>query len=131
MSEQSPVADMINRIKTGQAASLHSVQAPYSRFKERILVILQQQGYISSFSVSSDAAKPHFTIVLKYYKGKAVISSIRCISLPSRRVYKGSDALPTVMDGLGVAIVSTSRGVMTAAQARESGQGGEIICEVS
>jgi len=104
---------------------------PSSKFKQAICDLLKNEGYIADYSVAAMDGKPELKVVLKYYKGNPVIEDIRRVSKPGRRVYRSKDNLPVVLGGLGVAIVSTSRGLMTDQQARESGQGGEVICTVS
>jgi small subunit ribosomal protein S8 len=125
-----PIADMLTRIRNGQSAHKHAVTMPASKAKLAIAGVLKQEGYISDFSVSKDA-KPELTVVLKYYEGRPVIASLNRVSRPGLRIYKNKDELPKVLNGLGIAIVSTSAGVMTDSQARASGRGGEVICTVS
>lgn len=131
MSMTDPVADLLTRIRNGQQARKAEVTIPASKFKQSICLLLKNEGYITDFSVDVADGKPSLKIVLKYYKGNPVIESIQRVSKPGRRVYRSKDDLPLVLGGLGVAIVSTSRGLMTDQQARESGQGGEVICTVS
>lgn len=130
MSMQDPIADMLTRIRNGQAARKETVTLPSSKLKVAIAKVLKEEGYIESYS-TTDSAKPELTITLKYYQGKAVVESIKRVSRPGLRIYKGKDNLPTVMGGLGIAIVSTSKGVMTDRLARKEGLGGEIICFVA
>lgn len=130
MSMQDPIADMLTRIRNGQAARKESVSLPSSKLKVAIAKVLKEEGYIESYKVS-DSVKAELTINLKYFQGKAVVESITRVSRPGLRIYKGKDALPTVMGGLGIAIVSTSKGVMTDRLARKEGLGGEIICFVA
>jgi small subunit ribosomal protein S8 len=125
-----PIADMLTRIRNGQSAHKNAVTMPASKAKLAIAGVLKQEGYISDFSVSKDA-KPELTVVLKYYEGRPVIASLNRVSRPGLRIYKNKDELPKVLNGLGIAIVSTSAGVMTDSQARASGRGGEVICTVS
>jgi small subunit ribosomal protein S8 len=125
-----PIADMLTRIRNGQSAHKQSVTMPSSKAKLAIAGVLKQEGYITEFSVSQ-AAKPELTVVLKYYEGLPVIASIRRVSRPGLRIYRNKDELPEVLNGLGIAIVSTSAGVMTDSQARATGRGGEVICTVS
>lgn len=132
MSMTDPVADMLTRIRNGQNVSLETVSMPSSRLKEAIATVLQDEGYISSFKVDEAAGnKRELTISLKYFEGKPVIEKIQKVSKPGLRIYRGKDDLPTVMGGLGVAIVSTSEGVMSDRAARAKGHGGEVICIVA
>lgn len=131
MSLQDPIADMLTRIRNGQAAKKVSVKLPSSKLKVAIAKVLKEEGYIETFNVTADSAKPELEITLKYFNGKAVVESITRVSRPGLRIYRGKDALPTVMGGLGIAIVSTSKGVMTDRQARKEGLGGEIVCYVA
>lgn len=132
MSMSDPIADMLTRIRNGQASQKKSVTFPSSKTKKAIAEVLKREGYIEDFSISTDSAvKPEITIVLRYYQGKPVISSIQRASRPGLRIYKGKGSLPKVMGGLGVAIVSTSKGLMTDQAARAAGQGGEVLCYVS
>ena len=125
-----PIADMLTRIRNGQSASKVEVTMPASRVKSAIASVLKDEGYIKDFSTSDDA-KPVLTIELKYYEGRPVIASISRASRPGLRLYKGKDELPSVQSGLGVAIISTSKGVMSERQARAAGEGGEVLCVVS
>ena len=126
MSMQDPISDMLTRIRNGQAASKVSVKMPSSKQKVAIAAVLKAEGYIADFSVAGDT-KPELEVTLKYFEGKKVIESIERVSRPGLRIYKKKDELPKVMGGLGVAIVSTSKGVMTDRAARKAGMGGEII----
>ncbi|RIY34801.1 30S ribosomal protein S8 [Psittacicella gerlachiana] len=130
MSMQDPIADMLTRIRNGQAARKETVTLPSSKLKVAIAKVLKEEGYIESYE-TTDSVKSELTIKLKYFQGKAVVESIKRVSRPGLRIYKGKDALPTVMGGLGIAIVSTSKGVMTDRVARKEGLGGEIICFVA
>lgn len=130
MSMSDPIADMLTRIRNGQSARKKQVHIPASRMKNAIAKLLQQEGYISDFSVNQDA-KPTLIITLKYYMGKPVIENLKRVSRPGLRIYKPKDELPSIMGGLGIAIVSTSKGLMTDRAARAAGHGGEIICYVS
>lgn len=130
MSMSDPIADMLTRIRNGFRASKKSVSMPSSRNKVAIARVLLEEGYISDFTVEGDGAKRSLDIQLKYYQGESVIEEIQRVSLPSCRVYASCDALPMVRNGLGVALVSTSRGLMTDKQARQTGVGGEIVCTV-
>ncbi len=130
MSMSDPVADMLTRIRNGQHASKASVTMPSSRQKVEIAKVLESEGYIAGYSVTGDK-KPELTIELKYFEGKPVIAKIDRISRPGLRIFKGKDELPSVDGGLGVAIISTSKGVMTDRAARAAGEGGEVICTVT
>ncbi|MGO2353970.1 MULTISPECIES: 30S ribosomal protein S8 [Marinomonas] len=129
MSMQDTLADMFTRIRNAQMASKTSVSMPSSKMKASIAAVLREEGYVGDFSVD-EAVKPTLTIELKYYEGKPVIEQIKRASRPSLRQYKGTSALPKVEAGLGVAIISTSKGVMTDRAARAAGIGGEVICTV-
>ncbi|MBT6277176.1 MAG: 30S ribosomal protein S8 [Chromatiales bacterium] len=131
MSMQDTMADMLTRIRNGQLAGKVSVSMPASKLKSAVLEVLKQEGYVKEFQTEEMAGKPTLHVVLKYFDGKPVISSIRRVSRPSLRVYRGSGEMPPVMGGLGVAIVSTSRGIMTDRAARKAGVGGEVLCEVA
>jgi len=126
---QDTLADMFTRIRNAQMAAKTSVSMPSSKMKSSIAAVLREEGYVGDFSVD-DAVKPTLTIELKYYEGKPVIEQIKRASRPSLRQYKGTTALPKVEAGLGVAIISTSKGVMTDRAARAAGIGGEVICTV-
>lgn len=129
MSMQDPVADMIVRIKNAQQAAKVIVAMPTSNMKVSIAEVLKNEGFIKGYSVAGDI-KAELTIELKYFNGKAVIEQIKRVSRPGLRVYKNADELPKVSDGLGIAIVSTSKGLMTDRAARAANVGGEIICTV-
>lgn len=129
MSMNDPIADMLTRIRNGHMSKKQSVTMPASRVKTAIAKILQEEGYIGGFAVSEDA-KPELNITLKYFQGKPVIVKIQRISRPGLRVYKSKDELPKVIGGLGIAVISTSKGIMSDRSARASGQGGEVICIV-
>lgn len=131
MSMSDPIADMLTRIRNGQSANKVSVRMPSSKMKQAVAKVLQQEGYISSFSVDSEEGKPTMVVELKYFQGKPVIESLQRVSRPGLRVYKGKDELPKVRGGLGVAIISTSQGVMSDRAARSAGQGGEVIAFVA
>ncbi|MBE2897958.1 30S ribosomal protein S8 [Pasteurellaceae bacterium TAE3-ERU1] len=130
MSMQDPIADMLTRIRNGQAANKIAVNMPSSKLKVAIANVLAEEGYIESVKVS-DGVKPELEITLKYFEGKGVVERIQRISRPGLRIYKRKDELPSVMGGLGIAVVSTSQGVMTDRAARKAGLGGEIICYVA
>jgi len=125
-----PIADMLTRVRNAQAASKHDVTMPASKLKMAIAKVLLDEGYISGFETDG-AVKPSLTITLKYYEGRPVIDNIKRVSRPGLRIYKNKDELPKILNGLGIAIVSTSAGVMTDREARATGRGGEIICTVS
>ncbi len=131
MSMTDPVADMLTRIRNAQQANKTEVSMPSSKVKLSIADVLKDEGYISSYETSDVDGKATLSISLKYFEGKAVISKIDRVSRPGLRVYKSAKDLPKVINGLGVAIVSTSKGVMADRKARELGQGGEVLCAVS
>lgn len=132
MSMTDPVADMLTRIRNGQNVALESVSMPSSRLKESIARVLQEEGYIAGFEVVEQPGNKHeMTISLRYFDGKPVIEKIQKISKPGLRIYRGKGELPKVMGGLGIAIVSTSEGVMSDRSARAKGFGGEVICIVA
>jgi small subunit ribosomal protein S8 len=130
MSMSDPIADMLTRIRNAQATDKVSVFVPSSKVKQAIAKVLKDEGYIEDFAVRDLDGKPVIEIGLKYYAGKPVIEKIERISRPGLRIYKRRDDIPRVMNGLGVAIVSTSKGVMTDRRARETGLGGEVLCVV-
>ena len=125
-----PIADMLTRIRNGQSADKVSVSMPLSKFKESIASVLKDEGYIQDFHVEGEGVKKQLVVDLKYYMGKPVIDKIQKISRPGLRIYKNAEELPKVIGGMGIAIISTSKGVMTDRTARENGQGGEVICTV-
>ncbi len=125
-----PVADMLTRIRNGQSAGKMNVNMPSSKLKVAIAKVLKDEGYISNFLTETNGAHASITVELKYYNGKPVIDKVKRISRPGLRVYKSKDELPKVLGGLGVAIVSTSKGVMTDRAARVIGHGGEVLCTV-
>lgn len=129
MSMQDTLADMFTRIRNGHMAEKANVAMPSSKQKVAIAAVLKDEGYIADFAVEGDV-KPVLSIELKYFEGKAVIEEIKRVSRPSLRIYKNVSELPKVADGLGIAIVSTSKGVMTDRAARKAGIGGEVICTV-
>jgi small subunit ribosomal protein S8 len=131
MSMTDPIADMLTRIRNGQSARKVSVAMPASKAKEAVAKVLQDEGYILGFATDGEAATKQLTIELKYFEGVPVIETIQRTSKPGLRIYRGKEELPKVLGGLGVAIVSTSAGVMSDRQAREKGIGGEVICVVS
>lgn len=131
MSMSDPIADMLTRIRNAQQVSKNSVSMPSSKVKVAIANVLKEEGYIESFGIKEDGGKAELNIALKYYVGRPVIERLERVSCPGLRIYKGRDELPSVMNGLGVAIVSTPKGVMTDRKARASGVGGEVICYVA
>ncbi|KAF0098615.1 MAG: small subunit ribosomal protein S8 [bacterium] len=131
MSMSDPIADMLTRIRNAQMTEKVSVRMPSSKLKKAIAQVLQDEGYIDGFVVRDNSGLPEMEVALKYYAGRPVIEKIERISKPGLRIYKGRDDLPRVMNGLGVAIVSTSRGVMTDRKARSLGVGGEVLCVVA
>ncbi len=126
-----PIADMLTRIRNGQRAGKVSVSMPSSKLKQSIARVLKDEGYIADFSVQDEDGKPSLNVSLKYYEGQPVIDTLKRVSRPGLRIYKATDELPKVMGGLGVAIVSTSKGVMSDRAARAAGEGGEVLCYVS
>ena len=131
MSMSDPVADMLTRIRNAQQSEKQSVVMPMSKLKAAIARVLKDEGYIEDFAVRSQDGKSHLDISLKYYAGRPVIEKIERVSRPGLRIYKPSKEIPVVMNGLGVAIVSTSKGVMTDRKARGLGIGGEVLCIVA
>lgn len=131
MSMTDPIADMLTRIRNAQKNEKPTVVMPSSKIKAAIARVLKDEGYITDFSVAEEGSKSLLTIKLKYFEGKPVISNVRRVSRPGLRDYRARDNLPKVMGGLGIAIVSTSAGLMTDRAARSAGHGGEVICFVS
>ncbi|WP_028309891.1 30S ribosomal protein S8 [Derxia gummosa] len=131
MSMSDPIADMLTRIRNGQQVERKVVEMPSSKLKVAIANVLKDEGYIESFLVKTEDGKATLSIELKYYAGRPVIDRIERVSKPGLRIYKGRDGIPQVMNGLGVAIVSTSKGVMTDRRARAAGVGGEVLCYVA
>lgn len=131
MSMSDPIADMLTRIRNAQRVDKTEVVVPSSKLKVAIAQVLKDEGYIEGFAVQPNEGKPELRIGLKYYAGRPVIERLERVSRPGLRVYKGRDDIPHVMNGLGVAIVSTSKGVMTDRKARSQGVGGEVICFVA
>jgi len=129
MSLQDPISDMLTRVRNAQKASKVKVVMPSSRQKVDIAVVLKNEGYITDFNVS-EGVKKELTIELKYYQGEPVIENIKRISRPGLRIFKSKDELPSINGGLGIAIISTSGGLMTEKQARAAGHGGEVLCTV-
>ena len=130
MSMTDPIADMLTRIRNAQMTERAVVAMPSSKVKVAIAKVLKDEGYIEGYKVS-ESAKPLLEIALKYHAGRPVIEKIERVSTPGLRIYRAKDAIPRVMNGLGIAIVSTSRGVMTDRKARASGVGGEVLCIVA
>ena len=131
MSMSDPIADMLTRIRNAQLSEKTSVVMPASKLKAAIAQVLKDEGYVEDFAVHEMDGKPVLDINLKYYAGHPVIEKIERVSRPGLRIYKASKKLPDVMNGLGVAIISTSKGVMTERKARASGVGGEVLCIVA
>ncbi|VCU69168.1 30S ribosomal protein S8 [Pigmentiphaga humi] len=131
MSMSDPIADMLTRIRNAQRVDKASVSMPSSKLKVAIATVLKDEGYIDGFEVKANDGKPVLEISLKYYAGRPVIERIERVSKPGLRIYKGRHSIPQVMNGLGVTIVSTSRGVMTDRKARANGVGGEVLCYVA
>tara|TARA_B100000767_G_C19751205_1_gene530866 strand:+ start:1869 stop:2258 length:390 start_codon:yes stop_codon:yes gene_type:complete len=126
-----PIADMLTRIRNGQMRNKVSVSMPASKVKQSIAAVLKDEGYIEAYKIDANEGKPLLNIELKYYAGQPVIEKIQRISKPGLRIYKSRDNLPKVMNGLGVAILTTSKGVMTDIKARAAGIGGEVLCYVA
>ncbi|MBT6183646.1 MAG: 30S ribosomal protein S8 [Betaproteobacteria bacterium] len=132
MSMSDPIADMLTRIRNAQMAEKMNVNMPYSNVKKAIAQVLIDEGYIEGMAVvGDDKKKPELELTLKYYSGRPVIEKIERVSRPGLRIYKGAQDIPSVMNGLGVAIVSTPKGVMTDRRARKTGIGGEVLCIVA
>ena len=131
MSMSDPIADMLTRIRNAQSAKKVTVSMPNSKIKVGIAAVLKDEGYITDFRVDENSGKPNLEVTLKYFEGKGVIDSLKRASRPGLRIYRGKDDIPRVLDGLGIVIVSTSRGYMTDAAARTAGHGGELICYVA
>ena len=131
MSMHDPISDMLTRIRNAQLVGHAEVAMPASRLKASIAKVLKDEGYIEDYAVRENGAHKELAIALKYYAGRPVIERLERVSKPGLRVYKGRDDIPRVMNGLGVAILSTSRGVMTDRKARADGVGGEVLCIVA
>jgi small subunit ribosomal protein S8 len=131
MSMSDPIADMLTRIRNAQAVDKTAVTMPSSKLKVAIAQVLKDEGYIEDYAVRTEGVKSELEIALKYYAGRPVIERIERVSRPGLRIYKGKAAIPQVMNGLGVAIVTTPRGVMTDRKARATGVGGEVLCYVA
>jgi small subunit ribosomal protein S8 len=126
-----PIADMLTRIRNAQATNKVSVTMPSSKVKVGIANVLKEEGFINDVEVLPNDGKPQLKVTLRYFEGKGVIDVVKRVSRPGLRQYRGKDDLPRIFDGLGVAIVSTSQGIMTDASARQAGQGGEVLCIVA
>ena len=131
MSMTDPIADMLTRIRNGQKARKVDVSMPSSTAKVAVAKVLKDEGYITGYSTESEGVKSELTVELKYFEGTPVIENVQRVSRPGLRVYRGNEELPKVLGGLGVAIISTSAGVMSDRQARKQGIGGEVLCVVS
>ena len=131
MSMSDPIADMLTRIRNAQSVNKANVSMPASKLKSAIAGVLKDEGYIDDFAVQAVEGKPQLNISLKYYAGSPVIEKIERVSRPGLRIYRGTENIPVVMNGLGVTIVSTSKGVMTDRKARAAGIGGEVLCVVA
>ncbi len=131
MSMTDPIADMLVRIKNAAAVGKQTVKMPSSRIKVAIAGVLKDEGYIADARIHENGPKPELEIALKYFEGKPVIETLKRVSRSSLRQYRGKDDLPKVLNGLGVAIISTSKGIMTDSQARQQGVGGEVLCVVA
>jgi small subunit ribosomal protein S8 len=131
MSMTDPIADMLTRIRNGQKARKVSVSMPSSTAKVAVAKVLQDEGYITGYSTEADGVKSELSVELKYFEGAAVIENVQRVSKPGLRIYRGTEDLPKVLGGLGVAIISTSAGVMSDRQARKQGIGGEVLCVIS
>ena len=131
MSMQDPIADMLTRIRNGQSADKKTVSMPSSTLKKAVAKVLLDEGYITDFQVAENDGKPLLNVALKYFQGEPVISEIKRVSRPGLRIYRKKDQLPSIMHGMGIAIISTSKGLMTDRAARSAGFGGEVLCHVS
>jgi len=125
-----PIADMLTRIRNGQSAGKVDVTMPNSKMKVSVAQVMKAEGYIADYVVDKEA-KPQLTVTLKYYEGKPVIETMKRVSRPGLRIYRNKGELPTVLNGMGIAIISTSAGLMTDRQARAAGRGGEVLCTLS
>lgn len=131
MSMNDPIADMLTRVRNGQAAKKASVSMPASKMKLSVAAVLKDEGYVESFETHEVDGKPTLTVVLRYFEGVPVIEAIKRVSRPGLRIFRAASELPTVNNGLGVAIISTSKGLMSDRVARAAGIGGEVVCTVS
>jgi len=130
MSMSDPISDMLTRIRNGQGANKVTVDVPSSNVKQAIAKVLKDEGFIEDFSVSKEGVKSTIVVTLRYYMGEPVISKVKRVSRPGLRTYKSVDELPRVIGGMGIAIISTSNGVMSDRAARAAGHGGEVLCTV-
>lgn len=131
MSMHDPIADLLTRIRNAQRAGKPDVSAPASKLKVAIVKVLKDEGYLGDFAITRDGGKSRLDIQLKYYDGRPVIDRLERVSKPGLRIYRATTAIPKILGGMGTVIVSTPKGVMTDAQARAAGQGGEVLCIVS
>ena len=131
MSMSDPIADMLTRIRNAQSANKISVSMPNSKTKQAIANLLKEEGYVAGVEAETEDSKATMTVSLKYFEGKPVIDELKRVSRPGLRIYKGAEELPSVRGGLGVAVISTSRGIMTDRAARKAGIGGEVICYIA
>lgn len=131
MSMTDPIADLLTRIRNGQTARKAEVTTSSSKLKQAVLRVLKEEGYIGDFRVDANGEKQQIVIGLKYYEGRPVIDRLERVSRPGLRIYRGKDELPKILGGMGTVIISTPKGVMTDAQARSIGQGGEVLCIVA
>ncbi len=131
MSLQDPISDMLTHIRNGQSRNKRDVTMPSSKLKAAVAGILKEEGYITDYRVSADELKKSLTVELKYFEGKPVIETLKRVSRPSLRRYRSKNDLPTILNGLGIAIISTPNGVMTDKMARQQGVGGEVLCVVA
>jgi len=131
MSMSDPISDMLTRIRNAQATNKVSTTMPSSKVKVGIAAVLKDEGFINDYEVMPNDGKPQLKVTLRYFEGKGVIDMVKRVSRPGLRQYRGKDDLPRIFDGLGIAIVSTSQGIMTDASARSAGQGGEVLCVVA
>jgi small subunit ribosomal protein S8 len=131
MSMTDPIADFLTRIRNGQSSGKPEVTMPSSQIKLALAKVLKDEGYIADYATADDGGRATLTLALKYYQGRPVIDRLERVSRPGLRVYKAKDELPRILGGMGVAIISTSRGVMTDREARAAGHGGEVLCIVS
>ena len=131
MSMSDPISDMLTRIRNAQSVQKATVLIPASKVKTGIANVLKNEGYITDFRDAELEGKPALEVTLKYQQGRGVIETMKRVSRPGLRQYRGKDDLPKIQNGLGIAVISTSKGIMTDAQAREAGQGGEVLCIVT
>ncbi|WP_018864724.1 MULTISPECIES: 30S ribosomal protein S8 [Thioalkalivibrio] len=125
-----PISDMLTRVRNAQRANKEQVAIPFSKAKERILKVFADEGFVGDVQVEGEAAQKKLLVKLKYFEGRPVIESVERISRPGLRIYRGKDELPRINQGLGVAVISTSQGVMSDRAARAAGQGGEVLCKI-